>query len=109
MAETPPAARVVARRVLFYEAGGHMEPAALAEAAARADARLRARLADLIGLTGYMTLVARAVRLAQAEVPALEGVTVVAGEPGEPGAEGRLHGVPAFAWASGMWRPSKLA
>ncbi len=69
MAEAPPAARVVARRVLFYEAGGRMEPAALAEAAERADARLRARLADLIGLTGYMTLVARAVRLPRPTSP----------------------------------------
>ncbi len=98
MPQVPPAVRVVARRVLLYEAGGRMEPAALAEAAERADARLRGRLADLIGLTGYTTLLARAVRLAQAEVPALVGVAVAAGE---PGAEGRLHGVPAFARASG--------
>jgi len=98
MPQVPPAARVVARRVLLCEAGGRIEPAALTEAAARADARLRARLADLIGLTGYTTLLARAVRLAQDDIPALEGVTVVAGE---PEAEGSLRGVPAFARASG--------
>jgi len=98
MPQVPPAARVVAWRILLHEAGGHVEPAALTEAAERADARLRARLADLIGLTGYTTLVARAVRLAQADVPALEGVTVAAGE---PEAEGRLRGVPEFTRASG--------
>ena len=69
MPEMAPAAQVLARRVLRHEAGGRAEPAALAEAAERADARLRGRLASLIGQTGYTTLVARAVRLAQAEVP----------------------------------------
>jgi len=67
----------------------------LAEAVERADARLRGRLADLIGLTGYTTLLARAVRLAQAEVPTLERVSV------DAGAEGGLHGVRAFALADG--------
>src|SRR2546430_4572560 len=76
MPEMPPAAQVLAQRVLRHEAGGRAEPAALAEAVERADARLRGRLASLIGPTGYTTLVARAVRLAQAEVPALERVTV---------------------------------
>ena len=98
MPETSPAARVLARRVLRHEAGGRAEPAALAEAAERADARLRGRLARLIGPAGYTTLVARAVRLAQAEVPALERVTVDALA---RGAEGGLHGVREFARASG--------
>jgi hypothetical protein len=98
MPEVSPAARIVARRVLLHEAGGRTEPAALAEAAERADARLRTRLADLIGQTGYTTLVARAVRLAQAEVPALEGIAVAAGE---TGAAERLHGVHEFARTSG--------
>ncbi len=71
MPEAPPAARALARRMLLHEAGGRVEPVALAEAVERADARLRGRLADLIGLTGYTTLLARAVRLAQAEVPTL--------------------------------------
>jgi len=98
MPEMSPAAQVWARRVLRHEAGGRAEPAALAEAAERADARLRGRLASLIGQTGYTTLVARAVRLAQAEVPALERVTVDALA---TGAEGGLHGVREFARASG--------
>jgi hypothetical protein len=100
MPEMSPAAQVLARRVLRHEAGGRAEPAALAEAAERADARLRERLASLIGQTGYTTLVARAVYLAQAEVPALEHVTVDAlatgGDPAE-GGEGGLHGVREFA------------
>ncbi len=92
------AAETLARRVLLHEVGGRAEPTALAEAAARADARLRGRLADLIGTTGYTTLVARAVRLAQAEVPALSRITIDAGE---TGAEGSLRGVRDLAQASG--------
>ena len=94
MPQISPAARSLARRALLHEAGGRAEPAALAEAADRADARLRERLADLIGTTGYTALVARAVRLAQAEVPALKGVTV------DAGVEGSLHGVRALALTS---------
>ena len=98
MPEMSPAAQVLARRMLRHETGGRAEPAALAEAAERADARLRGRLASLIGQTGYTTLVARAVRLAQTEVPALERVTVDALA---TGAEGGLQGVREFARASG--------
>jgi len=98
MPEVSPAARTLARHVLLHEAGGRAEPAALAEAAARADARLRGRLADLIGLVGYTTLVDRAVRLARAESPALERGAVDAGE---TGAEGTLRGFHEFARASG--------
>ena len=94
MPEMSPAAQVLARRVLRHEAGGRAEPAALAEAAERADARLRARLASLIGQTGYTALLARAVHLAQAEAPALERVSVDALA---TGAEGGLHGVREFA------------
>ncbi len=53
MLEVSPATRALARRVLLHEAGGCVEPVALAEAAERADAQLRGRLVDLIGLTGY--------------------------------------------------------
>ncbi len=96
MPEVSPAVRALARRVLLHEAGGRVEPDALAEAAERADAQLRGRLADLIGLTGYTALVARAVRLAQAEVPAVERVTVDVGA----GAEGSLRGVRALVLAN---------
>jgi len=96
MPEVSPAVRTLARRVLLHEAGGRVEPDALAEAAERASAQLRRRLADLIGLTGYTMLVARAVRLAQAEVPAVESVTVDAGA----GAAGSLRGVRALVLAN---------
>lgn len=93
MAEVSPVAHASARRVLLDDAGERPEPAALAEAAIRAEGRLRARLVDLVGRSGYTTLVARAVHLAQTETPALESVTVDAGG---TGAEGSLRGVRAF-------------
>ncbi len=89
MPEVSPAPRALARRALLDDAGERPEPAALAEAIERADARLRARLVDLVGLTGYTALVARAVRLARAENPALDRVTVDTGAD----AEGTLRGV----------------
>jgi len=98
MPEVSPGARALARRVLLREAGGQPEPAALAEATGRVEARLRGRLADLVGITGYTTLVARAVRLAQVEVPALERVTVDVHI--GAGAEGGLRGVREYALAN---------
>ncbi|HVA89493.1 MAG TPA: hypothetical protein VNL71_06595 [Chloroflexota bacterium] len=95
MPEASPAPRALARYVLLHAAGDHPEPEALAVAAEQAAERLRGRLADLIGLTGYTILVARAVRLARADIPALEGVTV------DTDAEGALYGVREFALASG--------
>jgi len=96
MPEVSPAAHALARYMLLDETGERLEPAALAAAVERADIRLRARLVDLIGLAGYTTLVARAVRLAQAEVPALTRVTVDTGVIGGAGAEGTLRGVRDF-------------
>jgi len=105
MPQISPAAWVLARRVLLHEAGEHAEPAALAEAVNRAYARLRERLVDLIGAAGYATLVARAVRLAQAEVPDLERVTVDIAAEGGPRVGGEFarvsDGDPAVT-AAGM-------
>ncbi len=95
MPEASLPARDLARRALLQEAGEHTAPATLAEAAERAYARLGRRLAVLIGATGYTVLAARALRLAQAEIPALEGVAV------DAGAETGLNGLRAFALASG--------
>lgn len=64
----------LARQVLRHEAGGRREPATLAEAAEVACARLRGRLAGLIGPAGFDALLARALRLAQAERPTLRAV-----------------------------------
>jgi hypothetical protein len=38
--------------------------------------QIRSQLSELIGLSGYAALIARALHLAQAEVPALEHVTI---------------------------------
>ena len=95
MQTVSPAARTLAWQVLLHEAGGEREPAALAHAATRVDAVLRGRLSGLIGLTGYTILVARATRLAQAEVPALAPAMF------DPRAEDGLQGAHAFALAHG--------
>ena len=94
MPEVSPAARALARQLLLHQAGERPEPAALEKAADRAYVRLRGQLAALIDLTGYTTLFARAVRLAQAEVPALQRITFNAA------AGGDLHGVREYALAS---------
>jgi len=94
MAEISPSARDLARRALLDTGGGQREPAALVEAADHAYARLRDRLADLIGVLGYDALVARAVRLAQAESPGLTRVTVAVQ------AEDGLQGLRAFTLTS---------
>ncbi len=84
------AARAWVERVLVQGAGEGRESVALAEVAIQAEVRLQVRMVDLVGVRGYAALVARALRLSQAEVPALAPVTV------DPGAEGRLQGVRAF-------------
>jgi len=75
MSEVSPAVRQLARQLLLREAGERREPAALAGAAERACERLRRRLVGLLGRAGVAALFGRALHLAQAEVPALAGVT----------------------------------
>ncbi len=90
--EPPTTAHLWAQRVLLSSGSKEgREPVALAEATLHAEARLQRRLVELVGVRGYAALLARAVRLAQAEVPALASVTVRAG------AQEPLHGVRAFA------------
>ena len=95
MPQVSPAAHRVAQQVLRRGAGESPDPAALADAVLQADARLGQLLATLIGVLGYTTLLTRAVYLAQADVPALAGITV------GPDTEGHLRGVHAFAAAAG--------
>jgi hypothetical protein len=95
MPGTSSVSRSLARDVLLHGIGEQPEPAALAEAAERANARLRGRLGALIGVTGYTILVSRALRIAQADVPALEHVTV------DTQAQGVLQGIREFALANG--------
>ena len=93
MGAAPPVGQALARQILVHEAAGSREPAALADAMDRACVRLGARLAGLIGQVGYATLLARALRLATAELPALAGVAI-----GEDPVVG-LTGTRAFALA----------
>jgi len=101
MSDAWAASRTMARHMLRHGAGEQAGPDALAEAAERAAMRLRARLAGLIGSTGYTILMARAVRMARAEAPALDRITV------DAGAEGVLHGVREFAWEAGSPRETE--
>ncbi len=94
MTQVPAAARTLARHVLTHEAGGSQEPTVLVEAAERVETRLRERLIELIGLIGYSTLLARALRLAQAESPVLEHITVNT-------EEGGLRGISDFVEVAG--------
>jgi hypothetical protein len=88
-------AQVLARQVLFYEAGSVDDPAALTAATERVFARLGERLAGLFGAVGYRALLTRALGLARGEVPELALVTV------EARAAGDLRGLAEFAAAQG--------
>jgi hypothetical protein len=74
-----PAQRELARRLLEDEAGGHRDPAIVARAAEETFRKLRDRLVDLIGVGGFAALLRRALKLAGAELPALERVELVPG------------------------------
>ncbi len=76
MTQVSASALTLVRQILSHEAKGSLEPDMLVEAAGRVEMRLREHLAELVGLLGYTTLCARALRLAQAEIPALEHITV---------------------------------
>jgi len=96
MNEVPVAVRTLAAHILSHEAGGSSDPDELADAAERVETRLRGRLSELIGLIGYTTLLARALRLAQLEIPALGQITV-----NPNSGEGGLSGVRAFVEVAG--------
>lgn len=93
MGVASPVVLALARQLLLHEAAGSREPAALADATDRVCVRLRARLAGLIGQAGFAALLARALRLATAERPALAGITI------DEGADAGLTGTRAFALA----------
>jgi hypothetical protein len=61
----PPASAALARQLLVAEAGQNTSPEALAAAGERIYLQLRARLAVLLGATGFDALWARALHLAQ--------------------------------------------
>ncbi len=93
MTVVSPAALELAQQLLRHEADGRLGAEALAAAAERVGGRMRGRLTDLVGLAGYHALFARALRLAQEEIPALKRITL------DTNAEGGLRGIREFAGA----------
>jgi hypothetical protein len=101
--QTTPAQRDLARRLLAREMGARRDPAALPEATGRACRKLCERLAKLVTAAGCRALVGRALHLASAESPFLEGVR--AGSPPETCLEGlgeRVQGVEPAAAEHGL-------
>jgi hypothetical protein len=92
-AATPPAADVLASRLLRYEAGGQQGAERLAAATERVFARLRRRLVVVVGTAGYAALAERSLQLAQERVPALGDAALTVG------ADGTLTGAREFAMA----------
>jgi hypothetical protein len=84
-----PAQRELARRLLAQEMDGQRSPATLAEGSDRVCLRLWRQIQPLIGPAGFQSVLARALGLARAEHPFLEGV-----EGAEP-ANGCLKGLAA--------------
>lgn len=80
MSRPDPASRALARLLLAHEAGEQWDKAqevgALADVTERALDKLRLHLSILLGSDGFRVLLRRAVTLARAEFPWLEGVQV---------------------------------
>ncbi len=66
----------VARRLLAYEAGGHPDPAGMADAMERICQRMYQQLVKRVGSTGYSVLVARALHVTKDEFLFLDSVEV---------------------------------
>ena len=71
-----PAFQSTARRLLEEAAKGDEDRAAQPHAAEQVFQRLRERLAKLIGVVGFRTLLMRALKLARADAPALGAMEV---------------------------------
>jgi hypothetical protein len=82
---------MLAWRKLAQVSEANTDPAVVAEAAEQAYTALRWRLTGLIGRDGFAALLNRALRLAQVEFPALEGITL------DARAETGLRGIHDFA------------
>jgi len=91
-----PEIRDLARRLLAQEVGARPGPLAWAEAAERACEKLRQRIALLVGPAGFHALLARALQLAGAEFPFLQGVRA------ELGAVGAQHAAPLLPLLPGL-------
>jgi hypothetical protein len=68
--------RGIAERIIDYEAQGGASAKAAVTANVQVTDRLRPHLATLVGIGGFRALLARALKLAGAEVPWLRSVTV---------------------------------
>ena len=91
--ESPhPAVQALTRRLLAHEAGERPDAEALADAAERAFDKLRLHLSKLLGTDGFRVLLRRAITLARAQFPWLEGV--------EAQSDGSLKGLAAAAAAA---------
>lgn len=66
----------LARRLIALEAVRNPVPLAEGRAAVRVCEKLRVSLAKVAGVTGYRSLVSRALAMAKAEAPSLESVQV---------------------------------
>ena len=73
---TSPAVRDLARRLLAYETARAPAPDGRPDAAVRVLEELRARLAKLMGVVGFSSLLSRSLALAKAEDSSLESVQV---------------------------------
>ena len=74
--DTPsPSIRALARRLLAAEAASHSADEPRVHEAIRVCEKLRVSLTRFAGVDGFRSLLRRALALARAEVPALQGVT----------------------------------
>lgn len=78
MKQATPALRELARRLLEQEREGRQGARELVDATKRVGQKLRGHLAKLIGSAGFEALLSRALALARAEHPALQGVEAAA-------------------------------
>ena len=78
MKQTTPETRDLAHKLLAQEAGGSVVSETASQMAERSFEKLRLHLTKLVGLAGFQALLSRALALAKAEVPWLEGVRVKA-------------------------------
>jgi hypothetical protein len=89
MEMSSPSIRDLARRLLAIEAGGPSAANSRVHEAVRACEKLRVCLIRLAGSDGFTALLRRALALARAEVPSLNGITEKA--------DGSLEGLEALA------------
>lgn len=76
MRTASPRTQDLARRLVALEAASVDAQAVGGSGAVRVCEKIRVRLSVLVGVTGYSSLMSRAVAMAKAEVPSLDGVRV---------------------------------